>query len=226
MTEHQGAPDPYGAVEEPSPNQPPTPASEPDSGEPPSSGTDQPRSGLATHPRARGRVASTTAVLALVLSLAGWGWFASENARTGWWEFGQHVAVEPDQEGWANVDTVSVRLVEADRGATVPDSAPPAGFEYLALDFEVEATEIESYRSCSVEVRDVQGRQFLAGREVPNGDPYSSELMCGTSDPTEDPVPGDQSVLVLVPLGAELDSVRVDSREFPAATFVELRLPF
>ncbi|WP_420114201.1 hypothetical protein [Pseudactinotalea sp.] len=226
MTEHQGAPDPYGAVEGQCPTGPPTPVSEQSSGEPPSSGPDRPRSGLATQPRGRGRVASTTAVLALVLSLAGWGWFASENARTGWWEFGQHVSVEPDQEGWAGVDTVRVRLTGAEIASGIEDYRPPSGFTYLVLDFDVEATETETYRSCTVEVRDEQGRLFLAGREVPNGDPYSSELMCGTSDPADDPVPGTQSVLVLVPVDAALESVRVDSREFPAATFIELRLPF
>jgi hypothetical protein len=182
-------------------------------------------SGLATQPPPHGRVVSTAAVVALVGSLAGWGWFASENAREGWWTHGQHVAVEPDDEGWATIDTVGVRLTGSELASVIDGVGPPTGFEYLVLDFEVTAQETEQFRSCTVEVLDTQGRSFLAGREVPNGDPYTSDLMCGTSDPADDPVPGDQSTLVLVPVGAELVSVRIDSREFPSATFVEIPLP-
>ncbi|GAB2603931.1 hypothetical protein [Pseudactinotalea suaedae] len=223
MTEPQPPAAPYGAVD-PDPTPPHAQAAPPGAGEPPSSAPPGPPSGLANERGPRRRVASTAAVLALVGSLAGWGWFASENAREGWWEFGRHVAVEPGDDGWADVDTLSVRLTAADTATTIDGVEPPAGFEYLVLAFDVEATEVELYRSCTVEVLDTQGREFLAGREVPNGDPYTSELMCGTSDPEEDPVPGAQSVLVLVPTGAEPVSVRIDSREFPPATFVELPL--
>lgn len=223
MSEHQSAPDPYGALAQPEGTEPPAPVSEQEPHAPPSSPEGQPNN---PDPyRRRGRVASTTAVLALVLSLAGWGWFASENARELWWPAGQHVAVEPDEAGWATVDTVSVRLTDAQRVSAVDGNQPPGGFEYLAVDFEVVATDTESYRSCEVEVRDAQDRLFLAGREVPNGDPYSSSLTCGTSDPADDPVPENQSVLVLVPVDAELESVRVVSREFPPATFVDFPLP-
>lgn len=176
--------------------------------------------------RQRGaRVASTTAVVGLVVSLAGWGWFASENAREGWWAFGQHVAVEPDSQGWATVDTVSVRLTGVTEASEIDGEAPPSGFEYLVLDFDVVATETEESRTCTVEVLDSRHRLFISGSEVPSADPFVSELLCGTSDPAEDPVPEAQSTLVLVPVDAEPVSVRVDSREFPPATFVELELP-
>lgn len=207
MSDRPQPPEPYGAAA-------------PDDAPP------APPSGLDNDRHRRGRVASTAALLGLLAALAGWAWFATENAREGWWTFGQHVAIGPDGEGWASIDTVGVALVSVDVATEIDGVSPPTGYEYLVLDFEVEATETEQYRSCTVEVRDAEGRQFLAGREVPNGDPYLSELMCGTSDPAEDPVPGAQSTLVLVPVGAELVSVRVDSNEFPPAEFIELPLPF
>ena len=164
-------------------------------------------------------------MLGLVISLAGWGWFASGNAREGWWAFGQHVAIEPDAQGWATVETVRVRLTGAETATEIDGEAPPAGFTYLELDFAVESTETEAWRTCTVQVRDAEGRLFESGREVPRSDPYLTELTCGTDDPDEDPVPTAQSVLVLVPVDAEPVSVRVDSREFPDATFVEIPLP-
>ena len=208
----QSPPDPYGSV-----GQEPVP--------PPSSSTEQPRSGL-THERdPRRRIASTVSVLGLVISLAGWGWLATTNARDGWWALGQHVAVEPADDGWATVDTLSVRLTGTEMVDSVDDTEPPAGFRFLVLDLEVSSTETEMSRSCTIEVMDTEGRLFLAGREVPYADPYVPDLTCGTSDPREDPVPEDQSTLVLVPTDAELVSVRIGSREFPAATFIELSLP-
>lgn len=191
------------------------------------------------------RVAAMVAALALAGSLAGWGWFASEQARAGWWTFGQHVAITPDDQGWAHVDTLSVRLTGAEAVSSIGEEQAPAGFEFLALDLQVETqppAEVETdadadsgaaadadaprpLSTCEVQVRDEQGRLFLAGEEVPYEDPYVSSLTCGTSDPDEDPVPTDQSLLVLVPVGAELVSVRVDAMEFPPARFLELPLP-
>ena len=199
------------------------------------------------------RVAAVVTALALAVSLAGWGWFASEQARAGWWTFGQHVAITPDDQGWAHVDTLSVRLTGAEAVASIGEEQAPAGFEFLALDLQVETqppaeaeTDADSgaesdaeadanadadadaprrLSTCEVQVRDEQGRLFLAGEEVPYEDPYVSSLTCGTSDPDEDPVPRNQSLLVLVPVEAELVSVRVDAMEFPPARFLELPLP-
>lgn len=216
-------PDPYGAVEQ----EPALPPEQPTSarpGEPPSPGTEPTRSRLTHEREPRRRIASTVSILALVVSLAGWGWLATTNARDGWWSLGQHVAVEPADDGWASVDTLSVRLTGTEVVDSVDDTEPPAGFRFLVLDLEVRSTEIENSRSCTIEVMDNEGRLFLAGQEVPYADPYVSDLICGTSDPGEDPVPGDQSTLVLVPADAELVSVRISSAEFPAATFVELPL--
>lgn len=173
----------------------------------------------------RSRVATAVAVVGLVGSLAGWGWFATEQARDGWWALGQHEAVEPDAEGWASIDTLSVRLTGVDTATELDEEQPPEGYHYLLLDFEVEAPEASETGSCEVQVRDTQGRLFLAGQEVPRADPYVSSLRCGTSDPAEDPVPTDQSVVVLVPVDATPESVRVDAREFPPATFIALPLP-
>ncbi|WP_109472479.1 hypothetical protein [Ornithinimicrobium cavernae] len=170
------------------------------------------------------RGTTVVAVIALLLSLAGWGWFATEAARTGWWTFGEHVAVGPEEQGWASIDTLSVRLTSAGRAVGLEEE-PPAGYVFLALDLQVESTETELFRMCDVEVRDAQGRLFRAGREVPSTDPYESSLTCGTSDPEEDPVPTTASMLVLVPVDAELTSLRVVSREFPPARFIELPLP-
>lgn len=175
--------------------------------------------------RRRGRAASVVAAGALVLSLGGWGWFASEQAREAWWAFGQHVAVGPDDEGWASLETVSVRLAGVDTVPVVDEEEPPAGFEFLAVELLVEPSTPTELSSCEVQVRDDQGRLFLAGEAVPRGEDYASSLTCGTSDPAEDPVPTRQSVLVLVPVDAELVSVRVDAREFPPARFLELPLP-
>lgn len=161
----------------------------------------------------------------LVLSLAGWGWFASEGARDGWWAFGQHVAVGPDDEGWASLDTVRVRLAGAETLSDIDGDRPPAGFAYLALDLEVEAGSNEQLSNCDVAVRDEQGRLFLAGEEVPGGDPYTSWLQCGSTDAASDPVPTKQSVLVLVPVDADLTSVRLTAIAFPPAEFIELPLP-
>lgn len=173
----------------------------------------------------RGRATSAVAAVALVLSLAGWGWFATEQARAGWWAFGQHVAVEPDSEGWASLDGVSVRLSGVSTLPVVDEEEPPAGFEFLAVDLIVEPSTPSELSSCEVQVRDEHGRLFLAGEAVPRADGYESSLTCGTSDPDEDPVPTDQSVLVLVPADVELRSVRVDAREFSPARFIELPLP-
>lgn len=174
----------------------------------------------------RGKTGTIVATLVLLASLAGWGWFATEQAREGWWTLGEHVAVAPDAQGWATVDTLRVRLDGAEPVAVVEEEEAPAGFTYLALDFRVEAPTQGPLKlsTCEVQARDEQGRLFLAGEEVPRADPYESSLMCGTSDPDEDPVPGRQSVLVLVPDDAQLVSVRVDAREFPAARFIELPL--
>lgn len=204
----------------------------------------------------RGRL---IAVVGLVVSLAGWGWFASEQARTSWWVFGQHVAVGPDDQGWASIDALSVRLAGAEMVPEVEEEQAPAGFAYLVVDLEVEtraegpettASETttsettgtdaaatggsgadtseeaatQPLSSCDVEVRDARGRLFEAGREVPRADPFVTSLRCGTSDPGEDPVPTDQSLVVLVPTDAELSSVRVVAREFPPARFIELPL--
>lgn len=180
------------------------------------------------------RSGRVVAVVGLVLSLVGWGWFASEQARTSWWVFGQHIPVGPDDQGWASIDTLSVRLVGVETAPEVDEELPPAGFAFLVVDLEVEtSTEgpeterpetTEPLSTCDVEVRDTRGRLFEAGREVPRADPYVTSLKCGTSDPDEDPVPTDQSLVVLVPADAELSSVRVDAREFPPARFIELPL--
>lgn len=175
--------------------------------------------------RGRTRVATAVAAGGLVLSLAGWGWFATEQARAGWWTFGQHVALEPDDRGWAGTHPVRVRMAGVERTPAVDDVQPPAGFHYLALDLEVETDDSAPASTCEVQVRDDQGRLFLAGREVPGGEPYVSWLTCGTSDPEADPVPARQSLLVLVPTDAELVSLRVDARELPPARFIELPLP-
>lgn len=160
----------------------------------------------------------------LAVSLAGWGWFASEGARSGWWAFGEHVAAGPDDEGWASLDTVRVRLAGVETVAEVDGERPPAGFTYLALEFEVDAGSNEALRNCDVAVRDAQGRLFLAGQEVPGGDPYTSWLECGSTDVAEDPVPTEQSLLVLVPADAEPAAVRLTAMAFPPAEFIELPL--
>ena len=175
-------------------------------------------------PRERRRGTTVVAAVALVVSLAGWGWFASEQGREAWWAFGQNVAVEPDGTGWASIDTLSVRLEAVETVPVVDEEQPPAGFQFLALDFSVDTGTPTDLSSCEVQVRDDRGRLFLAGEEVPRADPYESSLTCGTSDPEEEPVPTAQSVLVLVPVDAELISVRVDGREFPPARFIELPL--
>lgn len=222
MTQHQ-SPDPYTVPEQETPPTAVSAAQTPPSDLTPA--TPEPATALENQPHGRNRVASTVAVLGLAISLAGWGWFASDNARTGWWTYGQHVAAEVDEQGWASVDTLSVRLSRTATVTAIEESIPPPGFAYLVVDLEVASEETEQARSCDVEVLDTEGRLFLAGREVPNGDPYTSSLMCGTSDPAEDPVPTDQSLLVLVPEGAEISSVRVSASDFPPATFIELPLP-
>lgn len=186
---------------------------------------EQPGESFVTNARGRARIPAVIAAVALVISLAGWGWFASEQGREAWWAFGQNVAVGPDDQGWAGIDTVSVRIEGADTVPVVDEESPPDGFEFLALDFRVDAATPTELSRCEVQVRDERGRLFLAGTEVPRGDPYDSSLTCGTADPEEDPVPPSQSVLVLVPVDAELVSVRVDAREFPPAEFIELPLP-
>lgn len=214
-----GAPDPY----EPGP----APASSDDSGPAPEA-TDvaiaEPE-----HPMlapARSRRTTAIAVVGLVVSLVVWGWFASANARDGWWANGDHIAITPDAEGWVSAAPVSLRLDEVNPDVTVEDGTAPDGFSYLELVLSVDSTEQESWLSCPVQVLAADGRLFLAGREVPGlGDDYVSELMCGTSDPVEEPVPGSQSMLVLLPDGAEPVSVRVGSSTFPPAEFVELPVP-
>lgn len=176
-------------------------------------------------PGRRRRLTPVVAAGALVLSLAGWGWFASENARAGWWAFGMHVAVAPDSQGWASIDTVRVRLAGAETLPDIDGDPPPAGFAYLALDLEVEAGRSEQLSTCDVAVSDQEGRLFLAGHQVPGGDPYTSTLWCGTTDPEEDPVPPRQSMLVLVPVDADLTAVRLAATGFPPAEFIELPLP-
>lgn len=188
-----------------------------------------------TRRRRRGTVATIALAVGLLVSLAGWGWFASEQAREGWWALGQHVAVGPDERGWAG-DTVGIRLAGVATVPEVEEERPPAGFTYLELDFEVapagpaeqeagQDAPLLQLTTCEVQVRDEAGRLFQAGREVPSADPYESSLRCGTSDPAEDPVPTRQSLLVLLPVDAEPVSVRVDAHQFPAATFIELPLP-
>jgi len=176
--------------------------------------------------RRPGPIATTIAAGVLVLSLGWWGWFATEQARAGWWDVGQHVGIGPDARGWAQVDNlgVGVRLQGVEALAVVDEEQPPAGFAYLALDLEVVADGAPQSRSCTVQVRDARGRLFEAGREVPYADPYVSLLECGSSDP-EEPVPAEQSMLVLVPVDAELVSVRVDAIDFPPARFIELPVP-
>lgn len=173
----------------------------------------------------RGRVGTAVTAGVLVLSLAGWGWFASEQARAGWWETGHHLAEQPDEQGWASIDTLRLRLAAVETVREIGGEQPPTGFEFLAVTLEVDPDETGTLSTCVVEARDEQGRLFLAGREVPREDPYVSSLTCGTADPEEDSVPTDQSVLVLVPVDAEVSSVRVTSRDFPPARFLELPLP-
>lgn len=175
-------------------------------------------------PRRRGLLGTAVAAAVLVLALAGWGWFATEQARAGWWTFGAHIAVGPDSQGWAGTDTLSLRLAAVETVAEVDEEQPPAGFTYLTLELEVDAATPTELTRCEVQVLDQQGRLFLAGQEVPGADPYVSSLTCGSSDP-EDPVEARQSMLVLVPSDAELVSVRVGALEFPPARFIELPLP-
>ncbi|MCK0112094.1 hypothetical protein MWU75_08095 [Ornithinimicrobium sp. F0845] len=175
--------------------------------------------------RRRGRVATIVAATGLVVSFAGWGWFVSEQGREGWWSLGQHVAITPDDQGRAVVDSLSVRLTGAATVSEVEEEPAPAGFSYLVLDFEVSAEDSTEASTCDVQVRDDRGRLFQAGQEVPYADPYLPWLTCGSADHTEDPVPSHQSMLVLVPDDTGLVSVRVDAREFPPATFIELPLP-
>lgn len=180
--------------------------------------------GTPARTRTRGRVGTVLAAVVLVMALAGWGWFATAQARAGWWAFGEHVAIGPDARGWANTDTLSVRLTGAETMPEVAEEQPPAGFAYLAVELQVEATTPTELTRCQVEVLDRQGRLFRAGQEVPGADPYVSSLTCGSPDP-EDPVPTRQSLLVLVPADAELVSVRVTALELPPARFIELPLP-
>lgn len=173
----------------------------------------------------RSRFWTVFCAVVLVGSLAAWGWFASGQARDGWWALGQHVAEGPDDQGVATLDTLGVRLVGVEEVAEVDEERPPAGLRYLAVDLSVTAPEASDLTSCEVVLRDDRGRLFEAGVEVPREDPYVTSLTCGTTDPTEEPVPQDQSLLVLVPEDAELDSVRVLARDFPPASFLELPLP-
>lgn len=216
MSHLQGAPDPY-----------PEPSEAAATAAGPLPRTQTADRGGALAAASRSRVGTAAAVIGLLLGLAVWGFFATEDARESWWELGEHVAVTPDEAGWASVDTLQVRLASVDPEVRVePGYEAPAGFRYLELTFEVSSSEIEQSRSCTVEVLDGEGRLFLAGREVPGlGDGYVSELSCGTSDPAENRVPASQAMLVLLPDDAEPVAVRVDSREFPPATFVELPLP-
>lgn len=181
---------------------------------------------LPRHDRPRSRRTTAIAVVGLIVSLLVWGWFATANAREGWWAMGDHVALTPDDEGWAGAGPVELRLTESTDDVTVADGSPPAGFRYLELVLEVDSTEEESSLSCDVEVLAADGRLFLAGREVPGlGEDYVSSLTCGTSDPAEYPVEPRQAMLVLLPEDAEPVSVRVSSSAFPPARFVELPLP-
>ena len=181
-------------------------------------------------------VATLALVGGLVLSLGGWGWFASVQAREGWWAFGQHVAVVPHEGGWAGVDSLGIRLAGVATVPEVEEERPPAGFTYLELDCEVDPagpaeqeagqeSPLLQLSTCEVQVRDELGRLFRAGREVPRSDRHESSLRCGTSDPAQDPVPTRQSLLVLLPVDAVPASVRVDAQQFPPATFIELPLP-
>lgn len=190
-------------------------------------GPASPTSARTTPERQRpGPIATTLALGALVLSLGWWGWFVTEQARSGWWEVGQHVAIGPNARGWAQVDDlgVGVRLRGVEPLTVVDEEQPPAGFAYLALDLEVVADGPPLSRSCTVQVRDTRGRLFEAGREVPYADPYVSLLECGSAD-ADDPVPAEQSMLVLVPADVEPVSVRVDAMDFPPARFIELPVP-
>lgn len=176
--------------------------------------------------RPRSRRTTAIAVVGLILALAVWGWFATANAREGWWAMGDHIALTPDEQGWAGTGPVQLRLAESTDDVTVDDGSPPAGFRYLEIVLEVDSTETESTMSCDVQVLDADGRLFLAGREVPGlGEDYVSSLTCGTSDPAEYPVEPVQAMLVLLPEDAEPVSVRVSSTGFPPARFVELPLP-
>lgn len=185
-------------------------------------GASTPATGTAS--RRHGRLGAAVAAAVLVLALAGWGWFATEQARAGWWTFGEHVAVGPEGQGWASTDALSLRLAGVETVPEVDEERPPAGFTYLAVELQVDATTPTELTRCTVQVLDRQGRLFRAGQEVPGADPYASSLTCGSSDP-EDPVPTRQSLLVLVPADAELVSVRVGALEFPPARFIELPLP-
>lgn len=173
----------------------------------------------------RSRFWVAVCTLALIASLVGWGWFASGQARDGWWALGQHVAVGPDDQGVATLESLGVRLLGVEEVAEVDEEQPPAGLRYLAVELSVSAEEASELRSCDVLLRDESGRLFEAGAQVPREDPYVTSLTCGTSDPAEEPVPQDQSLLVLVPEDAELDSVRVVALDFPPARFLELPLP-
>lgn len=173
----------------------------------------------------RSRLWAAVCAVVLIGSLAGWGWFASDQARAGWWAFGQHVAVGPDDQGVATLETLGVRLVGVEEVAEVDEERPPSGLRYLAVDLSVSTHGASELRSCDVLLRDDRGRLFEAGAEVPREDPYVTSLTCGTTDPAEEPVPPDQSLLVLVPDDAELESVRVVTLDFPPARFLELPLP-
>jgi len=212
------APDPYGTAADESPSALADEAADAQ----PDLAIAEPESPMLTE-RARSRRSTAVAAVGLGVSLVVWGWFATANARDGWWAMGDHVAISPDADGWAASAPVTVRLDEVTPDASVADGSAPAGFSYLELVFDVGSTEKESTVSCTVEVLAADGRLFLAGREVPGlGDEYVSELACGTSDPVEYPVPERQAMLVLLPDGAEPVSVRVDSPAFPPAEFIEL----
>lgn len=170
----------------------------------------------------RPRRATAWGVAAVVLALA-WAWTVSENAREHWWDGGEHVALTPSEDSWAAAGPVRVHLLGAE-AVDVPGESPPDGFGYYEIVLAVTVDDVTS-RSCEVEVATADGRLFLAGEEVPDGDDaYVSSLTCGTSDPSEEPVPSSESLLVLLPEDAEPVAVRVDAPDFPAASFVEFRL--
>ncbi|UFU07061.1 hypothetical protein [Ruania halotolerans] len=160
--------------------------------------------------RLTGRRAVVVALIG-VLTLAAFGWRVSEQARESWWPSSAHEALGPGED----FGGIQVELAGLEPAGQIADWngpwEPPAGFQAWKISLAVATTQSE-FSSVEVLVEDGQGRQYLATENVPwDVEGYEWSLTVAIPEEDDDPIPGVQHLLVLLPADAEPAAVRIES---------------
>lgn len=152
------------------------------------------------------------ALPAMVLALAALAWPLSEPAREMWWTRAAHVAVEPDDAGWASIDGHQLRMSAFDEVRDLPDDDEmPEGLTAWRAELTAEVTgaDDDAQLPCDVELADTEGNTYSAGSAyLPSFDDETLTVNCGGGEE-----PGG-IVYFLLPADAEPDHLALTVSDY------------